>query len=130
MYEARAEPLTANIQALPTSYEKQSDLPSPGEHRRYRAIPTAGGTGTGFGSQTYDPGTSADHGLSTSLPTSPTTSNEPTSQQQVLLAKQTLVTQELRSEVDTLRRDLDRIREERRLNAVHEESPPEYEGPS
>ncbi|KAL5494579.1 hypothetical protein ACEPAI_40 [Sanghuangporus weigelae] len=52
-----------------------------------------------------------------------------TAPQQVMLAKQTLVNEELRSEVDNLRRDLERIREER-LAAMHDEAPPEYDGPS
>lgn len=54
-----------------------------------------------------------------------------TSPQQVLLAKQTLVNEELRSEVDNLRRDLERIREDRRMAAMlQDEAPPEYDGPS
>lgn len=46
---------------------------------------------------------------------------------QVLLAKQTLVNEELRCEVDNLRRDLERIREERQANL--EEAPPSYSDP-
>lgn len=47
------------------------------------------------------------------------------SQPQVVLAKQTLLNEELRSEVDNLRRDLERIRMER----VVDEAPPMYSDP-
>ena len=46
--------------------------------------------------------------------------------QQVMLANQTLVNEELRGEVDNLRRDLERIRLERTLAEV---APPSYEEP-
>ena len=50
--------------------------------------------------------------------------------QQILITKQTLANEELRSEVNNLRRDIDRIRGERRLSAPRSEAPPEYDGPS
>lgn len=53
-----------------------------------------------------------------------------TAPQQVMLAKQTLVNEELRSEVDNLRRDLERIREERVASGgLHDEAPPSYDEP-
>ena len=72
---------------------------------------------------------SSGHSLSPSRGESAPAISERESQQQVLLAKQTLVTGELRSEVDNLRRDLDRMREEHVLGALPGEAPPEYDGP-
>ncbi|THH06834.1 hypothetical protein EW145_g3808 [Phellinidium pouzarii] len=47
---------------------------------------------------------------------------------EVMIAKQSLVNEELRSEVDNLRRDLERIREEQG-RAVLDEAPPSYSDP-
>ena len=58
-----------------------------------------------------------------------TTSSEHDSLQRVLLVKQTVVAGELRYEVDNLRRDLDRIREEHGMSVLRGDAPPEYEGP-
>ena len=65
------------------------------------------------------------------FPPSAGTVSDGTSPQQVMLAKQSLVNEELRSEVDNLRRDLERIREERRLaGTMHpDEAPPSYDDP-
>ncbi|EJC98593.1 DUF1793-domain-containing protein [Fomitiporia mediterranea MF3/22] len=59
-------------------------------------------------------------------------SSDGTAPQQVMLAKQTLLNEELRSEVDNLRRDLERIREERHVgvSVVHEDAPPSYDEPA
>ena len=57
------------------------------------------------------------------IPAGAATRSDP---QQVMLAKQTLVNEELRGEVDNLRRDLERMRLERTLAEV---APPSYEEP-
>ncbi|KAI5119766.1 hypothetical protein M0805_009237 [Coniferiporia weirii] len=55
-------------------------------------------------------------------------SRDGTAPQQVILAKQSLLNEELRSEVDNLRRDLERIQQER--VATLEEAPPSYQDPA